>query len=111
MQLDYEGLFTALNGAGIRYLLTGGVAVNFHGLPRMTYDVDLIVLLERDNLEKLTNLLAGLGYVPRLPVPATDLADPAKQDLEARRASWRSHSCTPASPWPGGRDARRACAI
>jgi hypothetical protein len=30
MQLDYEGLFAALNTAGIRYLLTGGVAVKFH---------------------------------------------------------------------------------
>jgi hypothetical protein len=83
MQLDYEGLFTALNKAGIQYLLTGGVAVNFHGLPRMTYDVDLIVLLEKENLEKLTALLEGLGYRPRLPVPATELASPAK------RAEWQ----------------------
>lgn len=76
MQLDYEGLFAALNTAGIRYLLTGGVAVNFHGLPRMTFDVDLIVLFERENLKKLTTLLEGLGYRPRLPVPAAGLADP-----------------------------------
>jgi len=80
MQLDYEGLFTALNKAGIQYLLTGGVAVNFHGLPRMTYDVDLVVLLEKENLEKLTMLLESLGYRPRLPVPASDLADPAKRE-------------------------------
>lgn len=77
MELDYEGLFAALNQAGIRYLLTGGVAVNFHGLPRMTFDVDLIVLFEKDNLEKLTALLEGLGYRSRLPVPASGLADPA----------------------------------
>ena len=80
MQLDYEGLFKALNGAGIRYLLTGGVAVNFHGLPRMTFDVDLIVLFERENLEKLTALLEGLGYRPRLPVAAAGLADPALRE-------------------------------
>ncbi|WP_243439478.1 nucleotidyl transferase AbiEii/AbiGii toxin family protein [Fundidesulfovibrio soli] len=83
MQLDYEGLFKALSEAGIRYLLTGGVAVNFHGLPRMTFDVDLIVLFERDNLERLTTLLEGLGYVPRLPVPAAGLAD------EATREQWK----------------------
>jgi len=84
MQLDYEGLFKALNDAGVRYLLTGGVAVNFHGLPRMTYDVDLIVLLEPENLERLTALLTKLGYLPRLPVPASGLADPVI------RAKWRT---------------------
>ena len=84
MQLDYEGLFKALNDAGIRYLLTGGVAVNFHGLPRMTFDVDLIVLFEPENLERLTALLESLGYTPRLPVAASGLADPATRDAWRR---------------------------
>lgn len=84
MQLTYEGLFEALNEAGICYLLTGGVAVNFHGLPRMTYDVDLIVLFEQENLEKLTSLLESIGYIPRLPVPASGLADPATREAWKR---------------------------
>lgn len=83
MDLDYEALFAALNNAGVRYLVSGGVAVNFHGLPRMTFDVDVIVLFERDNLKRLSTLLEGLGYRPRLPVPATALADPAT------RETWR----------------------
>jgi len=83
MELDYEGLFAALHEAGVRYLVTGGVAVNFHGLPRMTFDVDLIVLLDRENLNKLTTLLTGLGYRPRPPVSAAGLADAATRD------SWR----------------------
>ena len=83
MVLDYEALFAALNGAGVRYLVSGGVAVNFHGLPRMTFDVDVIVLFEKDNLERLTVLLESLGYRPRLPVPAIGLAD------ASTREQWR----------------------
>jgi len=39
MNLDYKKIFKGLNGAGIDYLVVGGLAVNFHGIPRMTYDL------------------------------------------------------------------------
>jgi hypothetical protein len=40
MNLDYKELFKGLNRAGIDYQVVGGRAVNFHGIPRMTYDLD-----------------------------------------------------------------------
>lgn len=33
---------SALNDAGVRYLVVGGLAVNAHGYVRMTMDVDLV---------------------------------------------------------------------
>ena len=41
MNLDYKKIFKGLNSAGIDYLVVGGLAVNFHGIPRMTYDMDI----------------------------------------------------------------------
>jgi hypothetical protein len=59
----------------IEYLIVGGLAVNLHGVPRVTYDIDIIISTDRDNVLKLNKILMGLGYVPRLPVNPDDMAD------------------------------------
>ena len=42
-----------LNRAGIRYVVGGSVAAIFYGEPRLTHDVDFIVLLNHDDLRRL----------------------------------------------------------
>lgn len=78
-----EAVFRALNEAGVRYLVAGGVAVNAHGYQRLTQDLDLVVELERENVLTALRALEGLGYRPTLPVEARELADPEK------RRRWR----------------------
>ena len=80
MNLDYKKIFKGLNRAGIDYLVVGGLAVNFHGIPRMTYDLDLMLLLESDNILNMVAKLNKWGYRPRAPVDPRDLADPAKRE-------------------------------
>ena len=82
MVLDYKKIFKKLNEAGIDYLVVGGLAVNFHGIPRMTYDLDLMLLLEPENILKMVEQLTQWGYRPRAPVDPRDLADAPK------RGSW-----------------------
>ena len=82
MELDFQTIFKELNGLGIDYLVVGGLAVNFHGVPRMTYDIDLMILLEPDNILKLVTKLAQWGYKPKIPIDPRDLAD------EMKRHSW-----------------------
>jgi hypothetical protein len=65
----------ALNGAGVRYLVVGGLAVNAHGFLRYTNDVDLVIQLESANLLTALRALAGLGYRPKHPVTAEQFAD------------------------------------
>ncbi|MFW6201667.1 MAG: CRISPR-associated helicase Cas3' [Gemmatimonadota bacterium] len=65
----------ALNRAGVRYLVAGGIAVNVHGYSRTTGDLDLVVRLERDNVLAALRALADLGYRPKLPVAPEDFAD------------------------------------
>ena len=38
----FDAIVAALDGAGVRYLVAGGLAVNAHGYLRMTNDVDLV---------------------------------------------------------------------
>jgi predicted nucleotidyltransferase len=74
-ELDYQQIFRELNEAQIDYLVIGGLAVNLHGIPRMTYDIDFMILLEDGNIRKLVRKLGKWGYRPRVPVNPEDLAD------------------------------------
>ncbi len=82
MELDFQTIFKELNGVGIDYLVAGGLAVNFHGVPRMTYDIDLMIFLEPENILKLVTKLTQWGYKPKIPIDPGDLAD------ETKRNSW-----------------------
>jgi len=67
----------ALNAAGARYLVVGGLAVVAHGYGRSTMDMDLVVDFARKNLSSVFSALARLGYRPVPPVDPMDLADPS----------------------------------
>ena len=47
----YQRLFASLAAHNVRYLLVGGLAVNVHGTPRMTMDVDVIIALDPQNVD------------------------------------------------------------
>jgi hypothetical protein len=91
---DFEAVFAALQQAGVRYLVVGGVAVVFHGYPRFTADLDLVVALDRENVVGLAGALATLAYRPRAPVSADALADP-----ETRRSWIKDKALTVFSFW------------
>jgi hypothetical protein len=78
----YVSLLHALGRDGVRYAIGGGFAVVLHGIPRMTFDLDLIVDLADDNMALLSETLATEGYRPRLPVDLAELKD------SARRVEW-----------------------
>ena len=72
-----DAIIAALDEAGVRYLIAGGLAVNAHGYIRLTNDVDLVVQLEPGNIGKAFAALATIGYRPSVPVTAGQVADPA----------------------------------
>ncbi|MFH1096512.1 MAG: DUF6036 family nucleotidyltransferase [Candidatus Desantisbacteria bacterium] len=74
----YFEVFNAFYRNKIKYLVVGGLAVNLHGVPRTTYDIDVIVATDMDNILKLNKTLKSLGYIPRLPVNPDELADSDK---------------------------------
>ena len=71
----YFEVFEAFYREKVKYLVVGGLAVNLHGVPRITYDIDIIISTDRDNVLKINRTLRDLGYVPRLPVDPDDMAD------------------------------------
>lgn len=80
--LDYLAIFKKLNERKIKYVVVGGIAVNFYGIPRMTYDIDLILYLEDNNLQKFLRLMKLWDFKPKIPV---DIMDFAKEE---KRQDW-----------------------
>ena len=79
-----EAVVRALNAAGVRYLIVGGLAVNAHGFLRATRDLDLVIQLSPGNLRAGLKSLFGIGYQLAIPVSVEDFADALK------REAWRA---------------------
>ncbi len=75
----YLPLFKALNDAGVKYVVVGGLATVLHGYARLTMDVDLIVDLAPEEAARAVGVLESLGFKPRVPVPAQQFADAKKR--------------------------------
>jgi hypothetical protein len=64
-----------LNRASIRYVVTGSVAAIFYGEPRLTHDVDLVVLLNATDIQKLLAAFPpSQFYLPPLETILTETA-------------------------------------
>jgi hypothetical protein len=78
----YLDLFKCLHEHKVRYLLAGGLAMNLHGVPRMTMDVDLLLALDDTNIDGFIECARELGLKPQAPVALEGLKDPEQ------RRSW-----------------------
>ena len=72
---SFEAIVHALADADVRYIVAGGLAVNAHGFLRYTKDVDFVVQLIPDNIERAFAAFHKLGYRPRVPITAKQFAD------------------------------------
>jgi hypothetical protein len=51
----YLDLLWALHESGVRYAIAGGFAAVIHGVPRMTFDIDLVLEM-RALIERIVHL-------------------------------------------------------
>ncbi len=68
-------IFQQLNKKDVKYLVVGGLAVNFHGYSRFTADIDVIIELEDKNIKKIISMLLSFGFKSKLPVNPEDFAN------------------------------------
>jgi hypothetical protein len=98
--LPLESLFRDLNDRGGRYVVVGGLAVVLHGHLRATGDVDLVVDLARDQVDRTLAALEGAGFQPYVPVPSSEFADPVKRAAWVREKGMLVFSLRPRSGVP-----------
>ena len=70
---DWKEFIKLLNENGVEYLLIGGLALAFHGCPRATGDMDILINPTSENAKALLKALRDFGF--------KDL-DISKKDLE-----------------------------
>lgn len=75
----YLDLFSALERRQVRYVLVGGLAMNLHGVPRTTMDVDIVIALDVKNKDAFLAASRDLKLRPVAPVTIEDLFDPQKR--------------------------------
>jgi hypothetical protein len=69
----YTRLLLPLNRTGLKFMITGSVAVIAYGEPRMTNDVDIVIDLTPDNAYKLHRAYSSSDfYAPPADVMATE---------------------------------------
>jgi len=54
-----------LEGQGIKFMLTGSVAMNYYAQPRMTRDIDLVVALNETQTEEFVSLFESDYYLDK----------------------------------------------
>ena len=72
---DFKELLEACVRYGVEFAILGGYAVGFHARPRATKDLDLLVLGEPINLQRLADALLAFG-APGNVVAAARTAQP-----------------------------------
>src|SRR5262245_54882901 len=55
-------VFASLNSHGVRYLVIGGIAAIVHGVPRATFDLDILIEASPENARCLLDALAAVQF-------------------------------------------------
>jgi hypothetical protein len=62
VQKDFRDLLALFNAHDVEYLIVGGYALAFHGVPRFTGDIDLYVKPGKENSKKIISALNAFGF-------------------------------------------------
>ena len=89
---SYEDVFRSMDREKIKYLLIGGVAAILHGVPRSTADIDIMLLMTRENIKKFIGIMDQYGYKPKVPVKPIELADPKKRKYWQKKKNMKAFS-------------------
>ena len=68
-QIALKDLFTWFHSSKVRGLVIGGVALAFLGRPRLTKDIDALVMVNLDDVESFLKSGRHYSFVPRISDP------------------------------------------
>lgn len=57
-----KGVFRSFAEHDVRYVVIGGIAAVLHGVPRATFDLEILIDATRDNATRLLESLAAEGF-------------------------------------------------
>ena len=68
-----QNVFKSLNAHDVRYVVIGGIAAIAHGVPRNTFDLDILIDATSENADRLLEALVSAGLGTASLIDATQL--------------------------------------
>ena len=62
IQQDFRDLLVLFNAHDVDYMIVGGYALAFHGAPRYTGDIDVLVRSDAVNAQRILEALDAFGF-------------------------------------------------
>ena len=78
--MKIENILKALEKERVNYAIIGGVAVVLYGYVRFTKDIDLLIDLSADNVQRFVKVLSALNFQPGVPIDPLDMAKKEKRE-------------------------------
>ncbi len=78
--MKIDELLQSLTDERVQYVLVGGLAVQLHGFLRSTFDIDLVLAMNDENIVRFLAVAKQYGLVPVNPVPIESLRDASQID-------------------------------
>ena len=107
---DFDEFIGSLIAHGVEFVVVGAYALAFHGAPRFTGDLDVLVRPTLDNASRLLTAVEAFGFpVPELtPAAVADrrkMLQTTSKDLSARTGCrfWGARHSSATSVRPRGR--------
>jgi hypothetical protein len=72
LSADWKEFIELLNSRGVEYVIVGAHSLAFHGRPRYTGDLDILLKPSAENAEKVASVLAEFGFVDFKPSDFTE---------------------------------------
>ena len=72
---DWRAFIELLNSQSVEYLIVGAVALAYHGVPRYTGDLDILVRPSPENALRMESALSAFG-ITSLGLKAADFSEP-----------------------------------
>lgn len=77
IQQDFKELLELLNAHNVEYVIVGAYALAFHGVPRFTGDIDILVKPDSNNAKNILAALEEFGF-GSLDLNESDFNEPDK---------------------------------
>jgi len=75
IQQDFKDMLVSFNARRVEYVIVGSQALAFHGAPRYTGDIDLLIKPDESNAQKVLAALADFGFAD-LDISPADISKP-----------------------------------
>ena len=70
-----KGVFSSCQKHEVKYVVIGGIASVLHGIPRATFDLDILIQASKDNATRLLEALEETGLDTASLITADDLLE------------------------------------